>query len=245
MNDQQIALLQQAHSTWSKAEQQTDARSAYPLFQTAYGQFIAATKAGPPDADLLGNFARFCYFYTGFHSQKRRDYKEAEKVFIVGNGYADKALALDPDNFDARLFKVFGALDQLGDQPNFSSTLFDEKQGGFFGRLVKGGFEQGRFNSAKTSFLKALAALLDAYVEKSRGDAFVEDVVGMSEDLLMIVDICMEYSFDLSNVFETILQVDEGGLRYYSEEDKVEDLVRIYEEIKDVAASRLIAIQQG
>jgi hypothetical protein len=244
MNDQQIAFAQQAHTSWIDAEKQTDVRRAYALYQKADGLFIAAMKSGTADATLQGKYARFCYFYCGFHAQRRKDYREAEKTFKIGNQYADKALALDPNDFDAHFSRVLNALDQLGNKPNLSSALFDEKQGGLLERFVKTGFDHSRFNTAKTNFFKALAALLDAYAAKTHRDAFIEDVLSMSEDLLLIVDACMDYSFDLSNVFETIQAVDEENLTYYSDEEELDNLLKSYLDLKTTVSSRLIAIQQ-
>lgn len=244
MNERQLTLFRHGLNTCVEAENQPDNRKAYVLYQTAEGHFIGAVKAGPSDPVLYGQVARFYYFYSVFHAQRRKDYKEAEKTFKIGDQYADKALALDPHNFDARFFRGLAALDQLGDKPNLSSALFDDKQGGFVERIFKTSVDHGRFNAAKTNFFKAFAALLDAYAAKTRGDAFIEDVLSMSQDLLLIVDACMDYSFDLSNVFETIQAVNEDNLTYYSDEEELDDLLKSYLDLKTMVSSRLIAIQQ-
>ena len=241
MNAQQSKAWNYALSKWEKAENQPNPHIAKSDYNDSLAYFAIA--AGSNEVPVLEVASQFCYDYCVFLAQNIKNYKDAEKVHKSGEQFANKALALDTNSFGARWFFVLSATDALGEKPSAGNTIFGGN-GGWAEKLGRAVGEQGAYSSAKSKFLRSVAALVDAYAVKVREGIAIEDVIRMTEQLKTLVAVVDGHNIDFSEVYKAISAVDINILRYYSPDEELENLVNTLVELKDDAEAALFLLQQ-
>lgn len=248
MNEAQVELVSRVQDFWVKAENAATPNLAGGFYQAALGLLKQAAAVKPPCAEIYGFGSRFLLFGAYFYANQAKNMQQAQTFYQLSGQYVLEALKLDPREFTACFVWALRATDDLGDAPpSYAQAAFDNSQsGGFVTRLIKTGFDRGRFSKAQQEFFKAVAAALDAFSTKSKlRGYFIEDLVSHMDDLLRLVDAVSEYNFDLSEVLRVVASTNEdfSNYGYYTaDEEELQKIVGQYMDLRENAAARLAAL---